>query len=43
MFAEEIFRDEEYLFDSRRCYVLVGWEEYILVDGEVLILMYEVL
>ncbi|KXJ87683.1 hypothetical protein Micbo1qcDRAFT_207881 [Microdochium bolleyi] len=41
VFVDKIFADEEYMFDSRRCHVLVGWEEDILVDGEVLIPGYE--
>ncbi|KAH7025808.1 uncharacterized protein B0I36DRAFT_365471 [Microdochium trichocladiopsis] len=41
VFVDKIFADEEYLFDRKRCHVLVGWEEDILVDGKVLIPGYD--
>lgn len=41
VFVDSIFKDEEFLFDSKRGHALVGWEEDILVEGMVLIPGYE--
>ena len=41
VFVDSIFKDEEYMFDSKRGHVLVGWEEDILVEGRVLIPEYK--